>query len=103
MVKLKDVTKLIRSKNAGPFQLTFDIFFDRPENYYKVKGLKVVDEESIAQLYGVRAEDILLTYCDNIIAIKVTIPRPVVSGSPGDTDIFGAQQYAPLMDLGIPA
>lgn len=102
MVKLKDVTKLIRSKNAGPFQVTFDIFFSRPEWYYKVKNSRTIDEELIARLYKARVEDVLLTYCDNIIAIKFTIPRLTVSGSPGDSDIFGCQQYAPLMGLEVP-
>lgn len=102
MVKLKDVTKLIRSKNAGPFQLTFDIFFDGPGNYYKVKDSGVINEELIAQLYKAQVGDVLLTYCDNIVAIKVTIPRPAISGSSSDTDIYGGQQYAPLMEVEVP-
>jgi len=36
-------------------------------------------------------------------AIKFTTYRLRPSGSPGDPDIFGAQQYAPLLDIDVPA
>jgi len=35
-------------------------------------------------------------------AIKFTIYRARPSGSAGDADIFGCQQYAPLLDIEIP-
>ena len=34
-------------------------------------------------------------------AIKFTILRVRPSGSPGDPDIFGSQQYAPLLDVAV--
>ena len=102
MAKLKDIAKLIRSKNAGPFQLTFDIFFDNPEIYRQVKDSGVINKEIITRLYKVRAEDILIRYHNNALAIKISIPRPVISGDIDDTDIYGGQQYAPLIELEIP-
>ena len=39
---------------------------------------------------------------DVAYAIKITIPRLVPSGDPGDTDVYGAQQHAPLLDIEIP-
>ena len=38
---------------------------------------------------------------DVAYAIKITLPRKIPSGSPGDTDIYGAQQHAPLLDLEV--
>jgi len=35
-------------------------------------------------------------------AIKFTLYRLRPSGSPGDPDIFGAQQYAPPLDVEVP-
>jgi len=36
-------------------------------------------------------------------AIKITIPRPIISGDIMDTDVFGGQQYGPLVELEVPA
>ena len=102
MAKLKDIAKLIRSKNAGPFQLTFDIFFDDPEIYRKVKDSEVINKDLIVRLYKVEVENVLLRFHDNALAIKISIPRPAISGDIDDTDIYGGQQYAPFIELEIP-
>ena len=102
MAKLWEVTKLVRSKNAGPFVLTFDIMFDNAEVYQRVRDSGAVNKELVAQLYGQSEEDVLFFNCDNALAIKFSIPRPVTSGDLEDSDIFGGQQYAPLLDIEIP-
>lgn len=48
MAKLKEIAKLIRSKNAGPFHLTFDILFDDPGKYLRVKESGAVSKEMIS-------------------------------------------------------
>ena len=45
MAKLMDITQLIRSKNAGPFTLTFDFMFDRFENYCRVRDSGTINRE----------------------------------------------------------
>ena len=59
--------------------------------------------ETVSALYGIPDDRIsdFVEY-DPAFAIKFTIYRTRSSGSPGDPDIFGAQQYAPLMDVEIP-
>ncbi|HEX7126722.1 MAG TPA: DUF4387 domain-containing protein [Thermodesulfobacteriota bacterium] len=98
---LKDVTRLIRSKNAGAFQLTFDIMFDDEQTYRRVRDANVITKPLIRSLYGTPEEDILIVNYDAAQAIKITIPRPVSCGDLGERDIFGGQQYAPLMDIEI--
>ncbi len=100
--KLKDLAVLIRSKNAGPFELTFDIMFDDPAIYERVKASNAVNARVIGELYGVPLEDVKFFHSDNALALKASIPRPHVQGDLGDTDMHGGQQYAPLMDLEIP-
>ncbi len=100
--KLKHLAQLIRSKNAGAFQLTFDIMFDDKAVYERVRDSKVLNKALIQTLYGTRPEDILLFTHDAARAIKITIPRPVSCGDIGDPDVFAGQQYAPLMDIEIP-
>ena len=102
MAKLWEITKLIRSKNAGPFVLTFDIMFDDAELYWRTRDCGVISRDLVASLYNVPVEDVMLFNCDNALAIKVSIPRPYPSGDPEDPDVFGGQQFAPLVDLDVP-
>lgn len=100
---LKDLAKTIRSKNAGVNKITFDIIFRDAANYQRVKRSRVLTRERMAALYGIPVERIsdFVEY-DPAYAIKFTIYRLRPSGSAGDGDIFGAQQYAPLLDLQVP-
>jgi len=101
--KLSELAKTIRSKNAGVDMITFDIIFTSRENYDRVRRSRVLTRESMAQLFGLSPERIAdFVELDPANAIKFTIYRVRPSGSPGDPDIFGAQQYAPLLDLQIP-
>lgn len=100
MSKLVDVTNIIRSKNSGPYELTMDIMFKSIEDFEDICNKKVINEDLICKLYKINKEDII-----NIIefkpanAIKVTIKRPIASGDLGETDVYGAQQHAPLLNV----
>ncbi len=100
--KLVDLAKTIRSKNAGTDKITFDIIFREKENYELVKKSNRLTKESIAKLYGIEEERICdFVQYDPAYAIKFTFYRTTPSGSPGEGDIFGCQQYPPLLDLEI--
>lgn len=101
--KLAELAKTIRSKNAGTDKITFDIIFREKDNYEMVKKSEVISKESMARLYGVPEERIsdFVEY-DPAYAIKFTMYRKVPSGSPGEADVFGSQQYPPLLDLEVP-
>ena len=102
MAKLWEVTKLVRSKNAGPFVLTFDIMFDDAEVYEQVRDSGVLNKKLVAEIYQQNEADVLFFNCDNALAIKFSIPRPIASGDLGDSDCFGGQQYAPLLEIDVP-
>ena len=100
---LYNLSKVLRSKNSGPFELTFDVIFDDAAKYERVKKSGVINRNIVCRLYGLKAEDILhLVFFDPALAVKITIKRPIDSGSIGDTDVYGAQQHAPLMSLQVP-
>lgn len=101
---LSDLAKTIRSKNAGTDKITFDIIFREKAVYDRVKQANVLTRASVAALYKIPESRItdFVSY-DPAYAIKFTILRKEPSGSPGDPDIFGAQQYAPLLDIPVPA
>ncbi len=99
---LNQLAKTIRSKNAGVNKITFDIIFRDAASYERVIRSGCISRESMARLYGIPVERIsdFVEY-EPGLAIKFTIYRLCPSGSAGDGDIFGAQQYAPLLDLSI--
>ena len=101
-MKLADLATLIRSKNAGPFFLTFDIMFADEEHYQLVKASRHLDEYTFAELYRYPADVVRFFTCDNARAIKFSIPRPLPQGNVGDGDLHGGQQFAPLMSVEIP-
>lgn len=101
--KLSALAKTIRSKNAGVDLITFDVIFTDRATYERVKRARVLTRESVCMLYRIAPERIAdFVEFDPGNAIKFTIYRRRPSGSPGDPDIFGAQQYAPLLDIEVP-
>ena len=101
--KLSQLAKTIRSKNAGVNLITFDIIFAERSTYEQVKRSRVLTRETVSKLYRVTPDRIAdFVEFDPANAIKFTIYRSRPSGSPGDPDIFGAQQYAPLLDIEVP-
>ncbi|MCE5242882.1 MAG: DUF4387 domain-containing protein [Syntrophobacteraceae bacterium] len=103
MVPLTSLAAVIRSKNAGPYELTVDILFKNREDYIFIKESNYFPPELFARLYGVEVGRITaLVHFDPASAVKCTMVRPVISGAPGDADIYGARQHAPLLDLNVP-
>jgi hypothetical protein len=102
MATLGDLARLIRSKNAGPFVLTFDIMFDDDDVYRRVIESQALTKASFAALYRVPQEDVLFIEHDAARAIKISIPRPYVQCDPDDGDAYGGQQHGPLVDLEVP-
>ena len=102
MTALAELARLIRSKNAGPFELTFDVMFEDEARYLRVKNSGVLTREAVASRYGLEPSQVKFFYCDNALAVKASIPRPCFQGDLRDADGHGGQQYAPLMDIEIP-
>ena len=97
-VCLKDIASVIRSKNAGPYELTLDVLLQSDEMFEKLRAADVINKKSIAALYGIPEEDVLsIVYFPNAQAIKATLVRPLPSGAMGERDVYGAQQHAPLV------
>lgn len=101
-MKLFEAASTIRSKNAGVDLITFDIIFQSQELYEQGKQSPNLTRAAIAELYGIE-EDRIYSYVafDPARAIKFTLRRLRPSGRAGEHDVFGAQQYAPLMGIEI--
>ena len=102
MTQLAELASLVRSKNAGPFVLTFDILFDDEARYRRVKDSGVLTPELFAGLYGCPLQEVRFFTCDNALGFKYSMPRTRFQGDLGDADLHGGQQNAPLMAVEIP-
>lgn len=102
MPQIKDIAKVCKSKNAGPFELTIDLVFEDDAMFERVRATGVLCPALFARLYQVEEGEVLFTPYPAGRAFKATIPRLVPAGEIGDTDVYGAQQHAPLLEVDIP-
>ena len=97
MKKLIDYTKILRSKNAGPLFITFDLIFNDEDSMKYVE--ERLTKEHISKAYGVATDKIDIICYGVVNSIKITFPRKNISGSLEDSDIYGCQQHAPLANI----
>lgn len=102
-VPITQLARVIRSKNAGPYELTLDIIFNDQASFDLAAKSKVINIENISKLYQVTTDKIIsIVEFPQALAIKATIVRSRPSGALGETDVYGAQQHAPLLKIEIP-
>jgi hypothetical protein len=102
MARLSDLAIMLRSKNAGPLFVTFDIMFSTREQLAAVLSANVLTPALIGRLYDVHEDDVKIIPYEIVNAIKITIPRNIISGDLQDCDIYGCQQHMPLADVLLP-
>jgi hypothetical protein len=100
--RLRDIASMIRSKNAGPFVITIDLFFDALPPCLRVVASGVITPEAIGELYAVDPEQVFVMFVPQAVAVKITLPRPLSAGDVGDNDVAGGQQFARILDIEIP-
>ncbi|WP_210485740.1 DUF4387 domain-containing protein [Microvirga antarctica] len=98
-MKLIELAKVLRSKNAGPLQVTVDLMFADSNAFEIALQSEALTAPRVAEAYGVSPSTVVVIPFRAALAIKVVIDRPVIAGSPGDTDVYGAQQHKPLLEI----
>lgn len=101
-MRLGDCAKLLRSKNAGPFMLTMDLLFPDMTSYERARDCGLLERERVARLYAVDPVLVKVFLVPEVLAIKISFPRPIPSGGEGDNDIYGCQYMAKLARLTMP-
>ncbi|MGX1787132.1 DUF4387 domain-containing protein [Bosea sp. NPDC055332] len=100
---LREIADIVRSKNAGPYRITFDILCKEKANYELIRSSGAVTADSVAAAYGLGVSEISSFFeIDMANAIKITIKRPRAQGSAGEGDMYGCQQHVPLMNMLVP-
>lgn len=88
MPSLSERVLKVRSKNAGPFWLTIDIFCGSKAAYEEVSAK--LSSERVARLYQAPLETLKRFDIPELNVVKFSLPRPVVQGSREDCDMHGA-------------
>ena len=99
MSNLLDLCALVRSKNAGPFVLTFDFVAKSSDAYARLVASEALTPELFAKIFHVRPDQVEVSHVPLALAMKVSMPRPTVQGSLADSDAYAGQQYGPLMSM----
>lgn len=101
MAKVREVCRHVRSKNAGPFWVTFDLFFDGPENFRKYAMSAALGPRLFASLYGADADLVKRIPVESLNMVKISYPRPQPQGWMGERDMHQGQSFARLLNVEI--
>jgi hypothetical protein len=101
-MRLGEIARLVRSKNAGPFMLTVDVLFADRETFDRVTRSGALAPERIGTLYGVAVDKIMSFTLPEALTVKLSFPRDVPSGSRGDHDVYGCQYMWRLAASEVP-
>ncbi|MCY4180842.1 MAG: DUF4387 family protein [Litoreibacter sp.] len=88
MAQLKQMVEKVRSKNAGPFWITIDVFCNQDGSFDAVSAC--LTQEAVSPIYGVAPEDVLRFELRDLEVIKLSFPRPQIQGTREDRDMHGA-------------
>jgi hypothetical protein len=102
MPTIADLALEVRSKNAGPFWVTMELFMRDAAGYRIVADEAFVNERVVASLYGVDAQTVRMFRIPALNVVKISFPRPVSQGSLRDRDIHAGQHHVPLALLPVP-
>ena len=97
---IADLALEVRSKNAGPFWVTMEVFLRDEAGYDRVAFL---DAPVVARLYGVDPDTVQIFRIPALNVVKISFPRPVSQGSLRDRDIHAGQHHVPLAQLPVTA
>lgn len=92
----------IRSKNAGPFWTTIDIFLRNDEDYERLLATHLLTPECLGRVYHVKPDRVQIFEIPRLRAVKISYPRLVTAGSFDDRDLHAGQQHLPLSRLALP-
>ena len=97
--KLKDVCRCVRSKNAGPYWVTVDLFFVGAETYAQYHDDPAISAPTIAAIYGVDAAHVKRFEVKSLNMVKISYPRATPQGGVHERDMHSGQQFVPLLEL----
>lgn len=103
MTTVKDVCRHVRSKNAGPFWVTVDLFFDGEANFQRYNDSAALGPDLFARLYGADPALVKRFAVPSLHVVKISYPRAASQGGMVERDMHAGQQYVRLLDVELDA
>ena len=99
MAKLETLVERVRSKNAGPFWVTLDVFCGSQDRFQHVAA--VLGTARVAALFRADPTTVRRFEIPDLAVVKFSLPRPVIQGNREDRDMHGASWAVLLAELEI--
>ena len=99
MPKLRDVCRHVRSKNAGPYWITIDLFFTDRDTYDRYANAPGIGVAAFGELFGVEPAQIKRFAVPELNVVKLSYPRAHPQGGAVERDMHGGQQYVRMLDV----
>ena len=101
MPKLKEVCRHIRSKAAGPYWITLDLFFTDRQAFQRHAEAAALQCDVVAGLFDVLEADVRRFVVPELMVVKLSYPRLHPQGGAVERDMHGGQQYVRALDLEV--
>lgn len=102
MPTVEDVCRHVRSKNAGPFWITIDLFFPDRRSFDTYVESAALQPAAVAALFGVAdARWIKRISVPQLLVLKISYPRHSPQGGPIERDMHGGQQFVRLLKVAL--
>lgn len=99
MATVGDVCDYVRSKNAGPFWVTFDLFFRNDADFARYARSPAIGPETFERLFGVDPGNVKSFPIEDLQMVKISCVRPTPSGSRVERDLHSGQMFVRLLDV----
>lgn len=99
MATLSEVCSDIRSKNAGPYWVTIDFFFNGPEEFRRYAHSEAIGPETFARLFNADPAMVKTYPVESLSMVKISYPRSSPQGGMVERDLHCGQQFVRLLDI----
>ncbi len=99
MSTIAQTASYVRSKNAGPFWITIDIFCDSEKAFQTISCSQKLNSKSISHLYMIPEDNVKIYFLPDLKVLKISIPRLDPQGSKYERDMHSGQQYIQILDF----
>ena len=99
MTTVREVCTSVRSKNAGPYWITIDFFFDGADNFARHARSSKLRPALFQTLFGADAAMVKTFPVEALHILKVSYPRPAPQGGVVERDMHAGQQFVRLLDI----
>ena len=99
MATVREVCRHVRSKNAGPYWVTFDLFFDSPESFRRYGESIALSPALFQRLFGADPRLVKRFSVPRLHMVKISYARTSAQGGEVERDMHCGQQFVRLLDV----